>query len=247
MSILKVPFFMGERMPGFAVPHPHDLVAPELPDGSPQERMAVLYDDVAAEVEQTADPIIYCGDCVVIIGVLAGLQRRDIYPTLVFFDAHGDFNTWETSPTGFVGGMPLAMVTGRGEQTILEGVGLKPVQDHRVILVDGRDLDPREAALVAASQITHVGIDEVMAHIPTDGPLYVHVDTDVVDPSEMPAENYPSPGGPGVSDVRGAMAALAATDRVVAFSISSWNPTLPDAEVAAAATLELATPILDRF
>jgi arginase len=247
MSILKVPFFMGERMPGFAVPLPHDLVAPELPDGPPQVRMAVLYDELATEVESRTNPVVYCGDCVVIIGVLGGLQRRGSDPTLVFMDAHGDFNTWETSPSGFIGGMPLAMVTGRGEQTILEGVGTKPLPDHRVILVDGRDLDAGEDEAIAASGIVHTSVADMTAHVPDEGPIYVHIDTDIVDPSEMPAMNYPAPGGPGVRAVREAVASLAATDRVVAFSISAWNPTLPDADVAASATFEIATPMLEQF
>ena len=63
----------------------------------------------------------------------------------------------------------------------------------------------------------------------------MHVDVDVVDPSDMPAVNYPAPEGPSLSEVRASLLHLASTGRVVAFSISSWNPDQPDADRAASA------------
>ncbi len=244
MSIVAVPFFMGDPMPGFEVPEPHETLVPNLPDAGPQERMGVLYHHLAGMVEALDRPIVYAGDCVSTIGVLAGLQRKGIYPTLVFFDAHGDFNTWETSPSGFIGGMPLAMLTGRGEQTIVDGAGLTPLPDGRVVLVDGRDLDPGEDLAVADSGIGFLSVAEVAHSIPPSGPLYVHVDGDVVDPSDMPAMNYPAADGPSLEAVRTAIIHLVATGRVVAFSVSSWNPELPGADVAAAAMLRLAAPFI---
>jgi arginase len=244
MSIVSVPYFMGEYMPGFEVPEPHETLESPLPDADAQSRMGVLYRHVAERVAVIDRPIVYAGDCVVTIGVLAGLEQRDVQPTLVFFDAHGDFNTWETTPSGFIGGMPLAMLTGRGEQTIVEAAGLTPLPDERVILVDGRDLDPGEDEAIAASRITVATVDEVAHSIPPDGPLYVHVDGDVVNPGEMPAMNYPAADGPSLRAVRMAMIHLAATGRVVAFSVSSWNPQLPGADLAAAAMLQLAQPFI---
>lgn len=244
MTICAVPYFMGDPMPGFEVPEPHEILEPDLPDADPQQRMGVLYRHLADWVADTERPVVYAGDCVSTIGVLAGLARKGIHPALLFFDAHGDFHTWDTSQSGFIGGMPLAMVTGRGEQTIVEGAGLTPLPDKRVILVDGRDLDPGEDEAVAASGIGHLSVDEIANAILPSGPLYVHVDTDVVDPGDMPAENYPAGDGPSLDAVRMAMIHLAATGRVVAFSISSWNPALPGADVAAAATLRLAEPFI---
>ena len=244
MSIVAVPYFMGDLMPGFEVPQPHETLAPQLPSGNPQQRMAVLYRHLASKLAGTTNRVVYAGDCVSTIGVLAGLQRIDIYPTLVFFDAHGDFNTWETTPSGFIGGMPLAMLTGRGEQTIVDGTGLTPLPDDRVVLVDGRDLDPGEDQAVGRSGIAVTTVEEVAHSIPPHGPLYVHVDGDVVDPSDMPAMNYPAADGPSLDAVRTAMVHLATTGRVVAFSISSWNPELPGADVAAAAMLKLAEPFI---
>jgi arginase len=239
MTTLIVPFFMGEPMPFLGQLTGDEELTPELPDASPTERMAVLYGHVARWVADHPDPIVYSGDCVSAIGVLAGLQRRGVDPTLLWFDAHGDFHTWETTQSGFLGGMPLAMLTGRGEQTVAEGTGQRSLPDAQIVLVDARDLDPGEDDAVAASDMRVVTVDDVPS-LELEGPLYVHVDVDVVDPADLPAINYPAPGGPSLGAMEAAMAALAATGRVAAFSVSSWNPELPEADRAAAATARLA-------
>jgi arginase len=245
MSIVAVPFFMGEPMPGLEVPEPHETLSPRLPEGEPQEKMAVIYSALADHVAVVDHPVVYAGDCVCTIGVLAGLERKGLEATLIFFDAHGDFNTWETTPSGFIGGMPLAMLSGRGEQTIVDGAGLSPLPDERVVLVGARDLDPGEAEALAASGVIQAEVDGLAQNTPPDRPLYVHVDLDVVDPADMPAMNYPAPGGPSLDLVRSAMAQLADSGRVVAFSMSTWNPSLPGADIAAAAAHKLADPFIN--
>jgi arginase len=192
-------------------------------------------------VAATDRPFVYAGDCLSTIGVLAGLQRRGMKPTVLWFDAHGDFHTWETTQSNFLGGMPLAMLVGRGEQSIMIDAGASPIDETLAILVDGRDLDATEP--VAESNVRHVALGELEAAIPAQGDLYVHVDVDVVDPDEMPAANYPSPGGPSLSDVAASLALLGSTGRVVAFSLSSWNPALPEADRAEAATEVLVASI----
>ncbi len=243
-GIIKVPYFIGDRLEDFRVPEPFAELTPGLPTGSTQERMAHLYRALAAEVARRDRPIVYAGDCVAIIGVLAGLQRKGTDPTLVFFDAHGDFNTWDTTPSGFLGGMPVAMATGRGEQTIVEGAGMQVIPDGRVLHVGARDLDPGEDEALASSGITVMTVDELADAEPPAGPLYVHVDVDVVDPTELPAVNYPAPNGPSLRDTTEVLVQLAATGRVAAFSVSAWNPSLPGADLAAAATWRLAGPFL---
>jgi len=236
-----VPFFMGESMPFRGrVPGAREL-APALPDASPQVRMGVLYRNLARLVEREHRPVVISGDCMVAIGVLAGLQAGGIDPMLLWFDAHGDFHTWETTTSGFLGGMPLAMITGRGEQTVVEAVGMTPIPDERVVLVGARDLDPGEDEAVASSRMRLVAVDDVPG-LDLSGPLYLHVDVDVVDPVDLPGVNYPVPGGPALAEMRSVMEYLAATGQVVAFSISSWNPDLAGAELGAAASLSLAGP-----
>jgi arginase len=243
VSVLAVPFFIGEPLSGLEVPAPHEVLEPMLPDADPQHRMGVLYEHLAGWVAAEDRSVVFAGDCVSVIGVLAGVQRKGIDPTLLFFDAHGDFNTWETTPSEFIGGMPLAMATGRGEQTIVTGAGLTPLPDERVFLVGARDLDPGEAAALDTSAVTRMAVAEICDRLPP-GPLHVHVDLDVVVPGEMPAMGYPAPGGPSLEAVCSAMADLAFTGRVVAVSFSTWNPELPGADVAAAAALRVAAPFL---
>ncbi len=241
----SVPFYMGGRLDGLEVPPPHTLVDPPLPDGAAMDRMAVLYAELAGLIENDPDlPVVYAGDCCVILGVLAGLQRKGTDPVLVFYDAHGDFNTWETTPSGFIGGMPLAMATGRGEQTLVAAAKMHPLVDHDAFLVDGRDLDPKEAVLLSRSGVRRVEVAEIASVVPADRPLYVHVDVDVVDPAELPAINYPAPGGPSADVTALSLATLAATGRVAAYSVSTWNPALPGADVAARVTNRISAPFL---
>ena len=242
--VFSVPYYMGDRLTDLEVPEPHEVLTPDLPAGSQQERMGVLNAVVADVVATTEHPVLYAGDCVVILGVTAGLQRRGLEPVVVFYDAHGDFNTWETTPSGFIGGMPLAMLTGRGEQTIATACDLNLVPDADAVLVGARDLDPGERELLDASAVRMVSVDDVMSAIPPERDLYVHIDVDVVDPSDVPAINYPAPGGPSAGEVAESVAQLAATDRVVAFSVSTWNPALEGADRAAAATRDIAAPFL---
>jgi arginase len=106
---------------------------PNLSDGNLQYRLSALHQPLADLVAQTVAsghrPVSIAGDCCTAIGVLAGLQRAGQDPTLIWLDAHGDFNTWETTSSGFLGGMPLAMVVGRGEQTRVNAVGLRPLPE----------------------------------------------------------------------------------------------------------------------
>lgn len=259
MNLISVPYFIGLRMHGFRMPKPAGVLDPVLP-GDPdaaypaastegpgslaQRRMAVLYRHLAHEVAAADRPVVYAGDCVAAIGVLTGLRAKGIEPTLYWFDAHGDFNTWETTPSGFLGGMPLAMLTGRGEQTIVEGAGLEPVDDEHVVLVDARDLDAGEDEAVEASGLAVRSVDDVARDQPAGGPIAVHVDVDVVDPGDLPAINYPAPGGPSLEGVGAAVERLAGTGRVVAVSISAWNPALPGADRAAEATRRIVAPFL---
>ena len=244
VGVIAVPYFIGAAMPGLVTRQPCVELSPPLPDGSPQQRMAVLYRHLADRISVEPGPVAYAGDCLAAIGVLAGLQRAGIDPTLIWFDAHGDFHTWQTTQSGFLGGMPLAMIVGRGEQTIVEGAGLDPLDERRVVLVGARDLDPGEDEAVAASAMTVLSVMDVIRRDPPPGALHVHVDLDVVDPREMPAHNYPAPGGPLLRDMQAALAHLAATGRVAAVSFSTWNPALPGADRAAAATAVLAAAIL---
>ena len=238
--MIAVPFWLG--MPRLELlgqmPAADEVLMPALPDAAPQQRLAVLYRHLAERVATSARmPMVLAGDCLAALGVAAGLQRRGVDPVLVWLDAHGDFHTWETSRSGFLGGMPLAMMVGRGEQSIVEALGLLPLQEERVVLVDGREHDRGEDLALAGSRLAHLPVTDWRTRDLPSGPLYVHVDVDVVDPAEMPALEYPAPGGPMLQEVRAELGGLVATGRVAAISVAcTWKPADPAAEQAAAAT-----------
>ena len=228
----------------------HIVDIPLAADDSLQERVAAICAALAIDfddaVRRGGRPGVLAGDCCATIGVLAGLQRAGLDPALIWFDAHGDFNTWETTPSGFLGGMPLAMVVGRGEQTLLEGTGMQPLSEEKVILTDARDLDPQERELVNASSILHLTrIDSLMKDdvLPT-GPLYIHFDCDVIEPALAPAMNYPAPGGPLPSELDAVFTKLVQTGRVVAVSVSLWEPRLDGGGQTRRITLNLLDTLL---
>jgi arginase len=190
----------------------------------------VLYEALAATVAASARPRVQAGDCVATLGVAAGLQRRGVDFTLVWLDAHGDFNTWETTPSGFLGGMPLAMLAGLGDQAIVEALGVQALAAGRILLAGARDLDPGERENLGSAGIPQAAVEDLPALTPPDGPLYVHLDLDVVATDEMPAVNYPAAGGPSAAAVRRALDHLFATGRVAALSVTCWDPALDGAE-----------------
>jgi arginase len=157
---------------------------PELSGDEQLGRMSIIHRSLAGHVSDTVRsgrrPVSIAGDCCTAIGVLAGLQDAGVNPILVWFDAHGDFNTWETTTSNFLGGMPLAMLVGRGEQTLIDAVGLEVLREDQVILTDARDLDPGEQKALENSDVIHLeDVQALHAYSLPDRPLYVHLDMDV--------------------------------------------------------------------
>jgi arginase len=241
-QFILTPYFLDERDLALDALAAADwrVVRPDLPDGARLARMGALHRALAAEVRDALAagrrPVSIAGDCCAALGVMAGVQAVGLEPTLIWLDAHGDFNTPESTPSGFLGGMPLAMAVGLGDQTLPAAAGLRPWPASRVILSDARDLDPGERDNVANAAITHLPdvTSLLRPGVLPDGPLYVHFDADIIDPADAPATNYPAPGGPSAETVRDVLRALAATDRVVAISFTLWEPELdPDGRTRA--------------
>ena len=235
-SFILTPFFLGQALPGLESLYQPGWGRnlPRVEGTDPLARIVSVYAPLAARVqrllEQGKRPVSISGDCCSALAVLAGLQAAGVDPFVIWFDAHGDFNTSETSPSGFLGGMPLAMLVGRGDQRLAEGVGLRPQIEERVILSDARDLDPLERPAVESSGIRHFeSIEDLIGEPLPEGPLYVHFDTDIVSATEVPAQNYCAPGGAKSAEVAAVFRRLARSGRVVAVSVSTWNPELdPD-------------------
>jgi arginase len=229
------PYFLDQPLPGLEDLAEAGWIVSQLtlPDTDTQSRMSVLHKEIAKHVAVaiTASllPVSIAGDCCTAIGVMAGLRRAGIDAMLIWFDAHGDFNTWDTTPSGFLGGMPLAMLAGLGEQTMLQAVGLQPQPQEQIILTDGRDLDPGEDELVSCSDVIHLNDPRSLLDYQfPERPLYVHFDTDIINPLDAPAMNYPAPGGPRATDLFEIFRTLAQTGRIAAISISTWNPELDE-------------------
>lgn len=202
--------------------------APALDGGDQLARVAAVHAPLALAVELAVRagerPIGVAGDCCATIAVVAGLQRAGLDPVIVWLDAHGDFNTWDTTPSGFIGGMPLAMLTGRGEGRLVRAAGVRTVAESDIVLTDARDLDPGERQLLEASAVRRTAdTSMVTSMIPLGRPVYVHLDADVIDPSDAPAVHYPARGGPSATATVALARALAATGQVVAASVTLWD------------------------
>jgi arginase len=180
----------------------------------------------AAVARAGARPLALLGECTLTPAVTAGL--RDAHPdlVLVWLDAHGDLNTPETSPSGFLGGMPFAILLGWCHEPLRVAAGLDPpLPEARAALVGARDLDPGERAAIARSRL--VVADDVagaLAALPADAPIHVHLDGDVLDPVDAPGVDFPAPGGWSTERLVAEVEALAATGRVVGVSVCCGNP-----------------------
>jgi arginase len=135
--------------------------------------------------------------------------------------------------------MPLAMLVGRGDQRIVEAVGLNPYPEQRIILSDGRDLDPGERESVEASEIVRCRVPEVRNCLRPAESVLLHWDTDVVDdPARMPALKYHVPKGPSYDDMSAVFRSLAGM-HIVAVSVSAWHEEKDRDNVTALAALTL--------
>jgi arginase len=183
----------------------------------------------------SADSVVVLGgECSETVGIMAGLAEEfKGRPGMLWLDAHGDFNTPETSPSGYIGGMCLALATGRGPS-----LGLPPsLADERLVHLGSRDLDPAEEKALAESQVTLVtsrmakergaaeaAKDAAKKLDSTSDWIVCHLDVDVVDPELIPAVNYPTPGGLGVEEVAALIRALSNTGKLRLLELAAYNP-----------------------
>jgi arginase len=225
------PWHLDEHIPAFPVPaNVTETICPTLPAGPAPGRMTLLHRAVADAVARAAArPLLLSGDCPTALGVVAGLQRRYRDLAVVWLDAHGDFNTPAITTSGYLGGMPLAMLTGRAPELFCDALGLRPVADTDVVLADARDLDPAERDALTVSQVRRVPADPAAIISALDGlgrtPVYLHLDVDVIDSAQLPGLRFPSGPGPSVTQIEECLAAVCATADVRAACIAcAWLP-----------------------
>lgn len=188
------------------------------------------------------------GECAFTVGALAGF--KDSFkgkPGMLWIDAHGDFNTPETTSSGFIGGMPLAFTCGRGPKlsTLVENV--KPIlQEENVVHLASRALDPPELKAMQDSPMRVYSAKEThkqgIASVARETADYLgdrcdwitcHLDVDCIDPTIIPAVNFPEPGGLTLEEVKMAVEALKNTDKLKVFDLAAYNSMMDQDRVSA--------------
>jgi arginase len=193
---------------------------------------------VAAEVKEGGFPVGLLANCSALMGMLGGLQHagptsRPLRVGLVFIDAHGDFNTPETTLSGMLGGMPVAISAGLGLTRLRLKSGLDPALPERHIVIAGaRDLDPLEQDLLDRSAVERLSVEEIKTRAPAiEGQMkrlegltdviYVHVDMDVLDPPEVAGHPLTVPGGPTSLELAAALTEMFRHEKAAAFGLAS--------------------------
>jgi len=188
-------------------------------------------------------PVVLAGNCNTAVGTLAGLGMESI--GVAWFDAHGDFNTPETTSSGFLDGTAVAIITGRCWRRLAASIpGFVPIPDERVCLVGTRDLDAPEAELLETSDIDvvapsrlrqnlHLTLDRIRTGV---GEMYVHLDLDVLDAAEARANSYALSGGLTLEEAKFALGEIGRRFRIAGVTLSAYDPASdPDGRAASAA------------
>ena len=203
-----------------------------------------------------ATPVFLGGDHSIALGTVAAAVSRESVGVL-WIDAHGDFNTPETSPSGNLHGMPLAALTGRGSPAMVDLVTSGPtVGDTDVAVLGLRSLDPDERELLRASQVgvyTMRDIDEQgigqVAHQALERlqhcrSLHVSLDMDALDPREAPGVGTPVPGGLTYREAHLLMEIIASSAKVDSINVVEINPILDHRNLTAQIAVELVSSLL---
>ncbi|HEY0382575.1 MAG TPA: arginase family protein [Candidatus Elarobacter sp.] len=240
---IVVPYHHAEPLPKLAGAFAADDAA--IVSKGPARAMLVrLYDQVAARVAASDAPVVVgSGDCTTSLAIVAGLQRRGVTPGVIWLDAHGDFHTPLTTRSGYFGGMALAMLTGRAGASLAASIGLRAIAEEACVLAGARDLDPAERDALDASAVHRWDDVAALAHAALPPPpWYVHLDVDVIDPSELPPLRFPAPDGPSANTVAAALRALAARGTIAALGLAC---TLTPKAFERADALATIAPLID--
>lgn len=204
-------------------------------------RMALANSNMAEAVREgrrSADLIVGLeANCNVLLGMLAGLKYdadgNEQRVGLVFIDAHGDFNVPETTLSGMLGGMPVAVAAGHALHNIRKTSGLtEPLPMEHIVWGGVRDLDPLEADRFEEYEVRQFSVDDIRSL--SDGlkrqmdalagrvdAIYVHIDMDVLDPAEVPGHDLAVSNGPSSRDLAEAVTLMFRDPKSVAIGIAS--------------------------
>lgn len=178
-------------------------------------------------------PLVLAGNCGAALGVTAGLEGRI---GTVWFDAHGDFNTPDTSPSGFLDGMGLATLTGQCWHSLANSIpGFRSIDSTRVVHVGGRDFGAAEEKALHASGVCvvppgfspRVFESSLISLLTHADQVYVHIDLDVLDKDEVGfANTYAVSGGLSLKELEDALAQIKRLLPIGAVTFASYDPSV---------------------
>ena len=173
-------------------------------------------------------PVVLSGNCNSAVGTISGCGCPST--GVVWFDAHGESTTPETTTSGFLDGMAIAILTGQCWQKLALGIPeFEPVSGRRILLVGSRDVEPEESVLLDRIGVTRVtGITHLEKHLKflasaVDG-VYLHFDLDVLDREVAVANQWASSGGLSIEALIEAVAAIQAHTKIKGLGIASYDP-----------------------
>jgi arginase len=179
-----------------------------------------------------AFPVLLSGSCFAGLGMVAGMGESS--PGVVWFDAHGDFNTPESTVDGYFDGMPLAILTGGAWRTIVSEGEIRTIPESSVVLAGARDFDPLEQLRLDSSAVRHlppteIDADDAVARAlnvtepPATG-VYLHLDLDVLDSDEARVNIYSVPAGLSAAQLETQVRSLLDACPVRAVSLTAYDP-----------------------
>ena len=176
-------------------------------------------------------PVVLAANCITSSGTLSGIGNPDT--SVIWLDAHADFNTPETTVSGYLDGMALAIACGRCWKSLVSGdPRFLSVKEENVTLVGTRDVDPGESKILASSRVRILNPDDLRKHnhqFPSEwglirGDAYLHLDADILDSSIGRANVFSSPGGLVEEEVEKLLTWAAVSYDVAALAVTAYNP-----------------------
>jgi len=256
VALVQVPYHLGRENVGMGkgVAVLAEMLAGEGVEPVRVERSGEALNEIAASmsvihavadrvrelVARGAFPLVLAGNCNSSLGTVAGLDTSGDFG-VVWFDAHADFNTPDTTEGAFFDGMALAMLTGSGWRALRQSVtGLRPVPEESVVLVGARDLDAGERARLEGSSVALAdpsSLERALAALSERvDHVYLHVDLDVLDPSVARANPYAVEGGLSLGELEGAIQAVGQRFAIRAAALTAYDPDCdPNAAIPPAA------------
>ncbi len=206
---------------------------------------------IVAEIERAgAFPLVLGGDHSLAMGTLAGIARAGHRPGVIWIDSHGDSNTLETTPSGNVHGMPLAVALGLQGEPFPEALRVS-VDGSSVVLVGTRDVDPGEkenlkragVAAITMADVDRLGMAAAMERaigVASRGAgIHLSLDMDAIDPNEAPGVGTPVRGGLTYREAQLGMEMLAASGKLRSLEVCEVNPILDRENRTAELAIEL--------